>query len=470
MGVVTSRRAAPDRSPDQAWRRAAPVSFWLDDPRAPAPMPALDRPLRTGLAVVGGGFSGLWTALLAKEADPALDVVVLEVERVAWAATGRNGGFCEATLTHGEANGRNRFPDEYDRLARLGQENLEAIDAFVRERGVECGWERTGALSVATADWQVDELRGTGALPDDWLEPGALRAELDSPTYLAGRWDREGCAIVNPARLAWGLRDACLDAGVRIFERTAALGLERSGRLVAVTTTGGKVLADRVALGTNAFPSLLRRVRPRVIPVYDHVLVTEPLTTEQLARIGWSHRQGVSDAGNQFHYYRLTSDDRILWGGYDAIYHYGRKVSSVYDQRPATFARLSEHFYQTFPQLADVGFTHRWGGAIDTCSRFCAFFGTALGGRVAYAAGFTGVGVGATRFAAQVVLDLLTGVRSERSELRMVRSKPLPFPPEPLGWAVIELTRASIASADAHGGRRNAWLRLLDRVGLGFDS
>lgn len=470
MVVVTFGRSEQIRSSDRPWRQAAPISFWLDDPVAPAPLPALDRPLRTSLAVVGGGFSGLWTALLAKEADPGLDVVLLEAERVAWAATGRNGGFCEATLTHGEANGRNRFPDEYDRLARLGQENLEAIDSFVRERGVECGWERTGALSVATSDWQVEELRGPGAAPADWLDRAGVRAEIDSPTYLAGRWDREGCAIVNPARLAWGLRDACLDAGVRIFEKTPALGVERSGRAVTVKTSAAKVLADRVALGTNAFPSLLRRVRPRVIPVYDHVLVTEPLTAEQIGRIGWSHRQGVSDAGNQFHYYRLTSDDRILWGGYDAIYHYGRKVRSAYDQRPATFAKLSEHFYQTFPQLGDVGFTHRWGGAIDTCSRFCAFFGTALGGRVAYAAGFTGVGVGATRFGAQVVLDLLAGVRTELAGLRMVTSKPLPFPPEPLGWAVIELTRASIASADVHGGQRNGWLRLLDRVGLGFDS
>ncbi len=455
---------------DDRWQRAVPVSFWLDDPAAPPATPALDRAVRTDLAVVGGGFSGLWTALLAKRADPGLDVVLLEAERVAWAATGRNGGFCEATLTHGEPNGRSRFPDEYDRLERLGLDNLDAIEAFVVERGLDCGWERTGALTVATSPWQVDELRGDGPLPEDWLDAAALRAEVDSPTYLAGRWDRHGCAIVNPARLAWGLRDACSEAGVRIFEHTPVAGLERSGRAVELAAGGGRVLADRVALGTNAFPSLVWRVRPRVVPVYDHVLVTAPLDSEQLGRIGWRHRQGIADAGNQFHYYRLTPDDRILWGGYDAVYHFGRKVRPAYDQRAATFRTLARHFYQTFPQLDDVGFTHRWGGAIDTCSRFCAFFGTALGGRVAYAAGFTGVGVGATRFGAQVVLDLLAGARTERTRLRMVRTKPLPFPPEPLAWVVIEATRRSIAAADANGGRRNAWLRLLDRTGLGFDS
>ncbi|MHB1929563.1 MAG: NAD(P)/FAD-dependent oxidoreductase, partial [Acidimicrobiales bacterium] len=290
---------------------AVPVSFWLDDPAAPAPLAALATPLRTELAVVGAGFSGLWTALLAKQRDPGVDVVLLEAERVAWAATGRNGGFCEATLTHGEANGRSRWPGEYDELERLGLDNLDAIEAFVTGRGIDCGWERSGVLAVATAPWQVDELRGDGPSPEGWLDAEGVRAEIDSPTYLAGVWDRSGAAMVNPARLAWGLRQACLDAGVRVFEGTPVEGLERSGRSgVTLSTPGGRVLADRVALGTNAFPSLLRRVRPRVVPVYDHVLVTEPLSAEQLRAVGWQHRQGVADAGNQFHYYRLTSDDR----------------------------------------------------------------------------------------------------------------------------------------------------------------
>jgi glycine/D-amino acid oxidase-like deaminating enzyme len=198
--------------------------------------------------------------------------------------------------------------------------------------------------------------------------------------------------------------------------------------------------------------------------------VTEPLTTEQLEPIGWRHRQGVADAGNRFHYYRLTEDNRILWGGWDAIYHFGRKVKPAYDQRHATFRTLALHFRETFPHLSGVGFTHRWGGAIDTCGRFCAFFGTALGGRVAYAAGYTGMGVGASRFGARVMLDLLSGTRTELTELDLVRSKPTPFPPEPLAWLVIQATRLSLAQSDANGGRRNAWLRLLDRLGLGYDS
>jgi glycine/D-amino acid oxidase-like deaminating enzyme len=386
---------------------------------------------------------------------------------VGWAATGRNGGFCDASLTHGEANGRDRFPGELARLEELGRDNLDAIGDFVAKHDVACDWERTGALTVATAPWQLASLEpGT----EGYLDADAVRAEVDSPTYLGGRWDRDGCALVDPVGLAWGLRQACDEAGVRIFEGTPALGLEASRGGIEVRTTYGRVTADRVALGTNAFPSLLRRVRPYVIPVYDHVLMSEPLGAAEMAAIGWSNRQGLSDAGNRFHYYRLTADNRILWGGWDATYHYGRQVKEEYDQQPETFTMLARHFYETFPQLAHLGFTHRWGGAIDTCSRFCAFFGTALQGRVAYAAGYTGLGVGATRFGARVMLDLLSGRPTELTELDMVRTKPVPFPPEPLGWAAIEATRWSIARADTHAGRRNLWLRTLDRLGLGFDS
>jgi glycine/D-amino acid oxidase-like deaminating enzyme len=456
-----------DADIDRRLALAAPRSFWLDRGAGPPATAPLAGSGRVDLAVVGGGYSGLWTALLAKQADPGLDVVLLEAETVGWAATGRNGGFCDASLTHGPANGRDRFPNEFDRLEQLGRQNLDAIGTFVAGSGWDCGWERTGALTVATAPWQRAALDPDAA---GFLDGLAVRAEVDSPSYLGGRWDRDGCALVDPVALAWALLRAATEAGVRIFEGTPAVGLEREAAAVAVRTPYGQVSADRVALGTNAFPSLLRRIRPFTIPVYDHVLVTEPLCADDLAPIGWSHRQGISDAGNRFHYYRLTADNRILWGGWDATYHYGRRIRPEYDQQPETFRTLARHFYETFPSLAGVGFTHRWGGAIDTCSRFCAFFGTAMGGRVAYAAGYTGLGVGATRFGAQVMLDLLSGRPSELTGLALVRTKPVPFPPEPLGWAAVEATRWSIARADTHDGRRNAWLRVLDRLGLGFDS
>ncbi|MBA9007081.1 NAD(P)/FAD-dependent oxidoreductase [Thermomonospora cellulosilytica] len=455
---------------------AEPVPYWLTDPARPEPEPALVGPVTCDLAVVGGGYSGLWTALMAKERDPSLDVVVLEADRIGGAASGRNGGFCSASLTHGLGNGLERWPGEIAALERLGRDNLDGIERTLARYGIDAEFERTGELDVATAPWQLDDLaelaeaaRGLGQ-DMTLLDAEQVRAEVDSPTYVGGLWDKDGTAMLHPAKLAWGLAEACRSLGVRIHERTPVRSLtDRSGRFGLVTPYG-RVSAAKVALGTGVFPPLLKRLRHYLVPVYDYALMTEPLSAEQLASIGWRHRQGLADSANQFHYYRLTADNRILWGGYDAVYHYGNGIRAELERRPATFATLARHFFQTFPQLEGLRFTHAWGGVIDTCSRFCAFFGTAHRGRLAYAAGYTGLGVGATRFGAAVMLDLLSGEDTERTRLQMVRNKPIPFPPEPLRYAGIQLTRRSIARADRDRGRRDLWLRTLDRLGLGFDS
>ncbi len=200
------------------------------------------------------------------------------------------------------------------------------------------------------------------------------------------------------------------------------------------------------------------------------MLVRARLRGEQRDSLGWARRQGLTDMGNQFHYYRLTSDDRVLFGGYDAVYNFRNGMGPHLDERPASFELLAAHFFETFPQLAGLRFTHRWGGAIDTCSRFSVMFGKALGGRAVFAVGYTGLGVAASRFGAQVALDLVEERDTERTRLGMVRAKPIPFPPEPLRWAGIALTRRALARADRRDGRRGPWLRLLDRLGMGFDS
>jgi glycine/D-amino acid oxidase-like deaminating enzyme len=446
---------------------AEPAVLWLDDPARPAARPPLTADTTADLVIVGGGFSGLWTALLAAQRHPGWDIVLAEGQRIGWAASGRNGGFCSASLTHGENNGARHFPAELDVLEQLGQANLDAIEEAVTEHGIACDFARTGALTVATEPYQVSGLREE---PGEFLTADAVRAEVNSPTYLAGVWDRRGTALVNPAALAWGLARAAAAAGVRIYEHTPASGLRRSGGRLAVTTPHATITARQAALGTNAFRSLLRRVRLHTVPVYDYVLATEPLSAAQLDSLGWCHGQGVSDAANQFHYYRLTADRRILWGGYDAVYHFGREIRAAYDHRPATARTLAAHFFTTFPQLEGVRFTHQWGGAIDTCTRFCAFFGTAYRGDVAYALGYTGLGVGATRFGAEVMLDLLSGEPTPLTGLKLVTSMPLPFPPEPLAYAGIQLTRRALARADARDGQRDLWLRALDRLGLGYDS
>ena len=455
---------------------ASSTPYWLDTAARPAARPALQGAASADLVVVGGGFTGLWAALLALSEQPGRDVVVLEGHRLGWAASGRNGGFCSASLTHGLSNGFDRWPDEMTTLGRLGHENLDAMEQTIAAEGILCSFERSGELDVAIEPWQLAGLaheaelaRGLG-VDVQLLDAQATRALVESPTYLGGLFDARGAAMLDPARLVWGLAEAVERRGGRVFEATRVLDLHELNGTVVVRTTTGTVRARQVVLGTNVFPSPVKRYRPYVVPVWDHVLTTEPLSGEQRTSLGWAGRHGVSDSGNRFHYYRLTDDDRLVWGGYDALYYFGNDMTARRARNPRTEALLAEHLVQTFPSLDGVRVTHTWGGAIDTCTRFCAFWGLTHGGKVAAVQGYTGLGVGASRFGAQVCLDLLAGRENERTALEMVRRKPVPFPPEPARWAAIQLTRRAIGRADRRAGQRGPWLRTLDRLGLGFDS
>jgi glycine/D-amino acid oxidase-like deaminating enzyme len=457
---------------------ADPYPYWYDDVDEPDSNPTLVRTESCDLCVVGGGYNGLWTALIAKERDPNRDVVLIDAHEVGSQASGRNGGFMESSLTHGVANGQERFPNELPLLEELGLKNLNDIEAAIQRYHIDCDYERTGVIDIATtrhAASYLDELRDDytqlRALGQkvEWLDKAAMQAQVNSPTYTGGLWRKDRAALVDPARLVWGLKAAAMSLGVRIYEDSKATSIEKDGVGVLITTPLGRIRAGKVALATNAGKPLLKRISHYIAPVYDYCMVTEPLSNAQLAEIGWSNRQGLSDISNQFHYYRLTEDNRILWGGYDVIYYLGGKVNTEFESRPETWAKLSKHFFDTFPQLEGVKFTHAWGGVIDTCSRFCVFWGRAMQGRVAYSVGYTGLGVASTRFGAEVMLDILDGRRSKATETEFVKTKPIPFPPEPFRFAGIQATRWSLHHED-RTGKRNVWLRSLDRFGLGFDS
>lgn len=454
-----------------------PLLYWLDqDPLEPEPHSALIGEVEADLCIVGAGYTGLWTALLAKERDPNREVVIIEQLETGAGASGRNGGFCNSSLTHGFLNGYRRFKDEMEVIERLGRENLDAIEETIARYKIECDWERTGELRVAVEPWQLEGMKEEAELRNrygdnvEFLDKAQTQARVNSPRYVGGIFDHDGTAILDPARLVWGLERVCISLGVKIYENSKVESLEYEQDHVLVQSSYGTVKAQKVALATNVFKSLIRSARKYVVPVYDYQLVTEPLTIAQRESIGWAGREGISDSGNQFHYYRITSEGCILWGGYEAIYNFRGKVRQEYEFSPATYATLAANFLKTFPQLTGISFTHGWAGAIDTCTRFAPFWGSAHKGRVRYVMGYTGLGVAATRFGAQTMLDLLDGIDNERTALHMVKKKPLPFPPEPFRFFFIRATQWSINRADLHEGRRNLWLKFLDRIGLGFDS
>ena len=289
---------------------AVPRPFWLDGAGAPEPAAPLEGEHEADLLVVGGGLTGLWTALLAAEADPGRRVMLLEGERIAFGASGRNGGFLDASLTHGIENGVARWPDEMPQLERMGRENFAAIKETIARHGIDAGFEENGELSFATEPYQVEyiaeavETARSFGWEAEALDAEAARAQVHSPTYHGAVAMAQGCALVDPARLAWGLARAARSAGAAVHEGSPVLSLHTDGDAVVARTRHGQVTARRVVLATSAFPPLVRAIRHYVVPVWDYVLVSEPLNAEQRAAIGWERRQGLSDMANQFHYYR----------------------------------------------------------------------------------------------------------------------------------------------------------------------
>lgn len=454
--------------------QASPVPFWTTTVPNAVPCPSLSTDITSDLAIIGGGFTGLWSALKARERYPDAKIVVLEAKCCGQDASGRSGGFCAPSISHGVSNALVRHRREAETLIRLGQQNLDAYAKDLDDYGMDVDFERTGKLTVAATPWQVEGLHYMAqnytyfGIDHQVLSGATLAEKLDSPTYSAGLWE-PNYALVNPALTISELRRVCLENGIVIHEQSFVRKLKRDGRAIRLNTPNGAVTANKVILATNAQTPLLKRLRMSFIPIYDYSLVTEPLSDAQWASIGWSGRYGIADSGNQFHYFRKTADNRMLWAGYDAIYHYGSDRSDRHLQRDESFNRLATQFSNTFPPLANIKFSFAWGGIIDTSARTTFFSGLAHNGQVAYAMGFTGQGVSASRFAALTMLDFLDGIKSERAMLRMHRRWPVPFPPEPLRSIAVNLAKRGLAHEDATG-HRSSFLKLLDRLGIGFDS
>ena len=455
-------------------KNATPQPYWLDAEDPQRDFTRLSGDVRGDLVIIGGGFTGLWTALLARQRYPQKHIVLVEAGFCGGQASGRNGGFCAPSISHGVGNALRRWPKEAAELVRLGRQNLDDLQRDVEQFGLNVEFERKGKLNVATQPWQIEGLRGMVKnlqrfnIDCQYLEGTELKQYLDSPAYGAGVWE-PNYALLNPVKMVRELRRVCLEQGIEIYEHTPATQLQEFTDGVVLTTAYGTVQATQAVLATNIFTSLLPGLGSKVIPIYDYALTTQPLSDEQLAAIGWNDRYGIADAGNQFHYLRKTRDNRILWGGFDAIYPYGSKIEEKLTQRPETFIRLAEQFHSTFPQLGDIHFSHAWGGIIDSSARTTMFTGQTRQGRIAYALGFTGQGVSATRFAAATLLDLLAGEKTERTALKMLSRTPVMFPPEPLRYTAVSLAQRGLEEED-QTGKRNLLLRTMDAFGVGFDS
>ena len=429
------------------------ASYWLAT-RTPQPSEPLTGKIEADVAIIGAGFTGLWTAHFLRELDPSLNVVVVEQGVAGYGGSGRNAGMISVCLDHSHELAAAHFgQEEADRLAKLGLQNIEELAAFA---GNECDFERTGQLHVALTPSQAEACRAM--THGRFLNAEETRAELNSPLYL-GAGFVSGGGIINPVKLVDKLR-----RGLTLFERSTVTGIDRN----RVTTATGSVTAEKIVLATNAyshhlFPKLLRHF----IPLYDYILVSEPLTPAQHAAIGWQHRQGVTDLRTFFNYYRLTADNRILWGTSEAIYYPKNRVDEACDHSEPHYESLRESFARHFPQLAGLKWDYAWGGPIATTTRLTPFFGTI--GQVIYALGYTGHGIGTTRVAGKILAHMAFAQPNDLLNLKMVQRKPFPYPPEPVrSWAVNTVTK-SLRRVDA-GEKPGLLLRVLDVLGIGFSS
>ncbi|MCF8067105.1 MAG: FAD-binding oxidoreductase [Desulfobacterales bacterium] len=454
------------------------ASFWLDQDDRPETLSPLTGDECCRLLIVGGGFTGLWAALQAKERMPDLDIILIESTTIGDGASGRNGGMLSDALSHGDSNAEYHFPGEVDLIDKLGIRNLEELLGSLERYNIDARYDNVGHMTVAINEGQVVKLRqkyerkkAAGA-DNLWLNQNEVRKAVNSPMFLAGTWWRDSQGgTVDPARLCWGLKETILSLGVRIFEGTSLIDMAPHESGMKATCANGTITCDKILMGTNGFPNPIRRIRKTAIPVWDYQMVTEPLTPAQLESISWGtgRHYALSDASNMFHYFRMTQDKRITWGGGGSVcYFYGNRTDQGVADDRGRFEGLSRSFFKTFPQLEGLRFTHRWSGIIASTTRFCMVPGVDYDGRVSWAIGYTGLGVGASRFGARIGFELLGYQPSEILDMQFVRKKAINWPPEPIRWIGVTMSRHAMTKADANNGKRGLWLKILDKLNLGF--
>ena len=457
--------------------------FWLAA-RPASPAHRLERDAACDVAIIGGGLTGLWTALSLKQLSPSTEVAVIEAESVAYGASGRNAGMLSETIDHSHALAIQHFGlEEARNLAILGQKNVEEMVAWLTEKKIDCDLELTGRLTVALTESQLAECARTVAVAEQLgvtnhrlMNAAEARDQVNSPLYLGGVHIAGG-GILNPFKLVEGLRSEAERLGVRVYEkirvesiRSAADGVAVHSAPCTLHPAPAVLHAARAVLATNAyshhlFPGLLRWF----IPLYDYILVSEPIAPARLAAIGWSGRQGVTDGRAFFNYYRLTRDNRILWGTSEATYYPGNEVSPSRDHSEEHYQGLRASFRRHFPQLGPIDFPYAWGGPIASTTRLTPFFGSLENGRVVYGLGYTGHGLGTTRLAGQVLAHLALERASRLTRLPLLTHRPFPYPPEPFRRIAVGAVTRALRRVD-QGRRPSMLLRLMNAFGIGFSS
>ncbi len=435
--------------------RPLPQSLWWDTlAHAPEPPTPLEGDLEADVAIVGAGFTGLWTAYYLAEARPDLRIVVLEKDLAGFGASGRNGGWASALMpsslqTLARDSGREAALAQHAAMRDTVDEVIRAASA----EGIDAGIAKGGTLVLArneaqeaSARAEVEEARRWGRGPDElaWLDADAARGRLHA-TFVRGATYTPDCAAIHPGRLVRGLAEAVRARGVALHEDTTVTDIAPH----RVTTERGTVRAELVVRATEGYTPGLPSARRDIVPIHSLVVATEPLPSSLWDEIGLHHRETFSDHRHLVVYGQRTADDRLVFGGRGAPYHAGSQIAPEHSSHAKVHAALRTELTAMLPQLDKVRFTHAWGGALGVARDWHASVGLDKGTGIAWAGGYVGDGVSTTNLAGRTLRDLLLGHDTSLTALPWVQHRSRRWEPEPWRWLGVNAGLKAMAAADA---------------------
>ncbi|WP_194925052.1 NAD(P)/FAD-dependent oxidoreductase [Catenulispora pinisilvae] len=422
--------------------------------------PALEADVDADIAIVGAGFTGLWTAYYLAEADPSLRVVVLESEFAGFGASGRNGGWCSSLFPSSLAKVE-RVSGSRERaiaLQRTLNDTVDEVGRVVAAEGIDCHFVKSGTVVLARTPIQlerakasVDEERAYGFGEEDirLLTAAEASAMVNATDVLGGTFTPH-CAAIQPAMLVRGLAEVVERRGVTVYEDTAVTAI-RDG--VVETARGPRVRAGKVVRATEGYTPSITGFTRDIAPVYSLMVATEPLPEAAWEQIGLAGRQTFSDFRHLIVYGQRTADGRLAFGGRGAPYHFGSRIEPGFDRDDRVHVEIRRTLRELFPVLADAKFTHRWGGALGVPRDWFASVGYDRDRRLGWAGGYVGDGVGATNLAGRTLAELLTGQDGELTRLPWVNHRSPRWEPEPLRWLGANIGLRTMSAADAEEER-----------------
>jgi len=429
-----------------------PLSLWLAEYGAYEPSPPLQGDVIVDVAIIGGGFTGIATAHTLLKAEPGLRVAVLEHEYVGYGASGRNGSFSMTVVGLGMGPTAMLKGKQFVRDAHAYMERaVDGLESLIRDNQLQCDYIRPGFLRMATTpgyvkriQHDIDLAHQLGIEGIQWLDRDAARAKVNSELYL-GAWWEPRLGLVNPAKLVREEKRLALARGARMYEHTPVEEIQRGAKL-RLRTPGGVVTAEKMVVATNAYSHLIPELKHRQAPAWTYMIATEPLAARHFAQLGWQERQGVEDARNLIHYYRITPDGRLVMGGGPVGLSSGGNMNV--DSSESAWHHLEEHMRLLFPVLEDVRITHRWGGPFSVTLDLTPALGYLGDRRTVYSLGCIGHGVSTTHQNAITLVDLLLDRRTENTACPFVNRHVIPWPPEPLRSAAAHAIRTYLRLED----------------------